>query len=438
MAFGPRDTMKIRQNTRESRLSISRYRTLAIATASMFVVGCATSIRQSPENPSFEQHLVTQEKDNLIVSVAVLTDDEAEQYFGSALGKEDIQAVWLKVQNKNTYPVGLLSRSMDPEYFSAFEVSYPNHRAFSDDTNRKMDEFFRRSQFPLFVEPGATDSGFVFTSRSEGTKFVNIEFWRRMGLTHDGFFIKLPVGGFDFEETDFSTIYSSDQIKPLSLSELRDLLEKMPCCTTNDSGTKSGDPVNFVLIGDEDDVLGVLTKEGWDPTHSIGKQSVGRTIASFLFGGRYRYSPVSRLNYLGRGQDLALQKVRSTIHQRNHLRLWRSPYTYEGQAVWAGQISRDIGVRFTWASPTLVTHKIDPDVDETRDYLVQDMIASGNLAAVGYVTGVGAASEEAPRRNLTGDPYFTDGLRAVLFISGKPVPTNHINLIGWVTRLPTD
>ena len=193
-----------------------------------------------------------------------------------------------------------------------------------------------------------------------------------------------------------------------------------------------------MLIGDEDDVLGVLTKEGWDPTHSIGKQSVGRTIASFLFGGRYRYSPVSRLNYLGRGQDLALQKVRSTIHQRNHLRLWRSPYTYEGQAVWAGQISRDIGVRFTWASPTLVTHKIDPDVDETRDYLVQDMIASGNLAAVGYVTGVGAASEEAPRRNLTGDPYFTDGLRAVLFISGKPVPTNHINLIGWVTRLPTD
>ena len=118
--------------------------------------------------------------------------------------------MWLKVQNKNTYPVGLLSRSMDPEYFSAFEVSYPNHRAFSDDTNRKMDEFFRRSQFPLFVEPGATDSGFVFTSRSEGTKFVNIEFWRRMGLTHDGFFIKLPVGGFDFEETDFSTIYSSE------------------------------------------------------------------------------------------------------------------------------------------------------------------------------------------------------------------------------------
>jgi hypothetical protein len=95
-------------------------------------------------------------------------------------------------------------------------------------------------------------------------------------------------------------------------------------------------------------------------------------------------------------------------------------------------------VRFTWTSPILVTHKIDPDVDDTRDYLVQDMIASGNLAAVGYVTGVGAASEEAPRRNLTGDPYFTDGLRAVLFISGKPVPTNHINLIGWVTRLPTD
>ena len=86
----------------------------------------------------------------------------------------------------------------------------------------------------------------------------------------------------------------------------------------------------------------------------------------------------------------------------------------------------------------MVTHKIDPDVDETREYLVQDMIASGNLAAMGYVTGVGAASEAAPRRNLTGDPYFTDGLRAVLFISAKPISTNHINLIPWVKRLPTE
>ena len=103
-----------------------------------------------------------------------------------------------------------------------------------------------------------------------------------------------------------------------------------------------------------------------------------------------------------------------------------------------GQISRDIGVRFTWASPILVTHKIDPDVDEARHYLVQDMIASGFLAAIGYAQGAGPDTRENPRRNLTGDPYFTDGLRVVMFISGKPVPANEINLMDWGAPLPTD
>ena len=32
--------------------------------------------------------------------------------------------------------------------------------------------------------------------------------------------------------------------------------------------------------------------------------------------------------------------------------------------VWIGQISRDIGVRFTFKTWPPVTHKIDPDFDE--------------------------------------------------------------------------
>ena len=55
----------------------------------------------------------------------------------------------------------------------------------------------------------------------------------------------------------------------------------------------------------------------------------------------------------GRPQDLALQKARDNIHQRNHLRLWLSPMRYHGKQVWVGQISRDIGSRLTIHSPTL-------------------------------------------------------------------------------------
>jgi hypothetical protein len=37
---------------------------------------------------------------------------------------------------------------------------------------------------------------------------------------------------------------------------------------------------------------------------------------------------------------------------------------------------------------------------------------------IGYVAGVGACDRAAPRYNLTGDPYFTDGNRAIAVVSG--------------------
>jgi hypothetical protein len=93
---------------------------------------------------------------------------------------------------------------------------------------------------------------------------------------------------------------------------------------------------------------------------------------------------------------------------------------YHGKPVWVGQISRDIGSRLTIHSPTLTTHKIDPDVDEARAALVEDMAYSQNLAQIGGVMGVGAAPQGTPRENLTTDPYYTDGYRVVLVFDRKP------------------
>ena len=85
----------------------------------------------------------------------------------------------------------------------------------------------------------------------------------------------------------------------------------------------------------------------WDETETITARSAWKTGLSFLFGGRYRHSPVSALYVFGRRQDAALQKARGTIHERNHLRLWLAPATFQGKPVWLGQISRNIGVRFS-------------------------------------------------------------------------------------------
>jgi hypothetical protein len=243
------------------------------------------------------------------------------------------------------------------------------------------------------------------------------------------FFINVPGIRPDHQQVDFEALYPKDQIVSYDEEGLRKALERVPCCTKNKKGTEEGDPLNLVVIGDGDDVHHTLIRAGWDETEIIYRASAWKTAMSFLFGGRYRYSPVSPLYVYGRRQDGAFQKARGTIHERNHLRLWFSPMRFEGKPVWVGQISRDIGVRFT--TKTILTHKIDPDVDETRDFLIQDLWYSQGLLRLAFVKGVGPAPISEPRGNLTGDPYFTDGLRAVLWLSSAPVKMEAVEIVEW-------
>src|SRR5262249_14651090 len=153
-----------------------------------------------------------------------------------------------------------------------------------------------------------------------------------------------------------------------------------------------------------------------------------RTFKAFALGSSYRYSPVSSLYVGGRSQDFALQRARHTINERLHLRLWATPLRFRGKPVWIGQISRDIGVRFTPKTWNLTTHKIARAAGHARDSLLDDLMESGRVSYVGRVAGAVAAPRSAPRRNLTGDTYYTDGLRAVaVFADARTTPT----LLAW-------
>jgi hypothetical protein len=172
----------------------------------------------------------------------------------------------------------------------------------------------------------------------------------------------------------------------------------------------------LVIIGDFARLIGSFAAR-WDESETITLETCWKTTRAFLLGSDYRYSPVSPLHLFGRSQDVALQRTRRSINERLHLRLWLTPLCLAGQPVWVGQVSRDIGVRFTTKAWNLTTHRIDPDVDEARDYVIEDLLQAERIQAAGYVDGVGACTRTAPRRNLTGDPYFTDGKRAVIMLS---------------------
>jgi hypothetical protein len=294
-----------------------------------------------------------------------------------------------------------------------------------------MERYFRSMSFRNPILPSTAVSGFIFTNLDEGEKVVQITLIATEEVKFYTFFVQIPGMRVDYKMVDFASLYPEDKIDHFDEKELRTALENLPCCTTDKEGTEFGDPINLVIIGNFRDIAAAFARRGWLPAEETYSTAVWKTIKSFLFGSRYRYSPVSPLYFFGRHQDFARQKPRHNIHERNHLRLWYSPMRYQGKPVFVGQVSRDIGVRFTTKTWPPVTHKIDPDIDEARHALVEDLIFSQMLAKVGWVKGVGPARPSRPRENLTGDPYFTDGYRSVLILDQGPIALDQIKALDW-------
>jgi hypothetical protein len=394
--------------------------------------GCATFQPHPFFDVPFQQRSQSKIDGEVKVTVAVLSAEESRQVLGVNLAKKDIQAVWVRIQNAGTAPYYLTSTGMDPDYFSPLESAYEFHGAFTADTNRRIDDHFRVLAFRNPIAPGTSVSGFIFVNRDEGVKVVDIDLLSFENAKFFTFFVPLAGIRQDYEKIDFDRLYSENEIVNYDDEDsFRKALEDLPCCTTNKNGTRKGDPLNLVFIGSREDLSSAFIRRRWLPAEQTYDKAIWKTIKSFLFGARYRYSPVSPLYLYGRQQDFAGQKPRHTVHQRNHLRVWLSPMRYKGDPVWIGQISRDIGVRFTFKTWPPVTHKIDPDIDEAIYALLEDLIYSQQVEKAGWVKGVGAASRSKPRKNLTGDPYFTAGYRSVILFGDRPYSFAEIESFGW-------
>jgi hypothetical protein len=415
-----------------SKKVIRVIRRVVFAASLLLVAGCA-SFRPVPlpEVP-FKDRAITQVDDKLRVTVAVLSPEEGEKVFGVDVAGRDVQPVWIEIENKGEDPYWLFQSRMDPDYYSPAEVAYMNRFRWSPSKNERMRDHFESLDFPvIIIPPGKAFSGFIHTRLDPGLKYVNVSLFGFKGSKNFHFVVKVPGIEADYQEVNRDALYSQEEYIDCDEERLRAELEKLPCCTTNKSGTRNGDPLNLVLMGDVKDLVTALIGGGWDATERMSLSSVWRTVKSSIFGNRYRHAPVSPLYVFGRRQDAAFQKARGTVDNRNHLRVWLTRLRFNGLPVWIGQISRDIGVKLTLKTGTLFTHVIDPDVDNDRYYLMQNFADAQALASVGYVKGVGVSASAQPRYNLGGDPYSTDGLRAVMHCTDVPVEFSDIQLINW-------
>jgi hypothetical protein len=399
-----------------------------------------------PDDSAAIQGAQTQVQEGLEITVAVLDPISSRQFFGVPMARRGIQPVWLRITNHSQTPCRPLLVSIDPNYFSPLEAAAANHFSIAKRligfgaigwiflpllllvplklisawrANRKMSDFFRGQAIRLRpIGPEEQSQGFVYTHLDVGSKLVRVKLLRLEGPIEFAF--NIPVAGIaaDYHKKELADRYSADQLVECDLQALRERVKVMPRAVTNANGSREGDPANLVVIGDFETVLSAFAGR-WDETETITWKTCLKTFRAFLVGTEYRYSPVSPLYLFGRSHDFALQRIRESINERLHLRLWITEMRCDGKPVWFGQVSRDIGVRFTLKTWNLTTHRIDPDVDEARDYVLEDLLEAERVEQVGYVAGVGPCERGSPRHNLTGDPYFTDGARAIAFASAS-------------------
>jgi hypothetical protein len=388
--------------------------TLARAACALSLLVLATACASSPfETPArvddgpLRARAVTKTQDNIRVSAAIPSLDESRSIFGIELAQHGVEPLWLEIENGTDRPLVFLPTGLDPEYFAPLELAFLYKDSFSEQGNATLGEHLKALSFDSHspIVPGETASGFVYVNEVDPTMIVDVDLvgreWnRRIALL-------VPMSGTEVAQQRVAALRGlyANVVEVDDEAALRTALENLPCCMTDETGTRQGPPLNLVLIGNLEELGPALARR------------------------HYRYNPAEPWYVFEREQDLSARKISRWVAAQPHtLRFWLAPLRYRGKPVWVGQVSTSLGGRF--APPGEGTRRIEPDVDEARNDVVQDVLYSQALAKVGFVKGAGSDSAAADQ-TTDGSPYRTDGLRAVLKFGGEAVSLAEIDFFDW-------
>jgi LssY C-terminus len=196
-----------------------------------------------------------------------------------------------------------------------------------------------------------------------------------------------------------------------------DLLRQIPRRISDKAGDP-GDMTNFLLIGSEAQVLQVFKDAGWVKVDKDTKGAVFHGLLESLSKESYVEMPMSVLYLFGRPQDYGFAHAEpiKVVSSRHHLRLWKSSLTADGQPVWVGAATHDIGFERDQRNNG-VTHKIDPDVDTEREFLGKTFLETGEFSALVRVTPSDAVKDA---RTATGGGFHSSGEVLIMRLADAP------------------
>ena len=193
-------------------------------------------------------------------------------------------------------------------------------------------------------------------------------------------------------------------------AELSVMVAQLPFRTVALKPPSPSDLTNVIFIGSKDQVEGAFKEAGWFASDPLGHASTFKTAQAIIENRGYDEAPMSILTLGGKPPDMTYEKQNNTFASRHHIRLFLMPQTFQGKPVYVAAGTHDIKIYFSQTSRS-ITHGIDPNIDNERTKVTNDMTFTGKVKAVSLVDRANIPKDIS---NATGDRLQTDNKIAVI------------------------
>ncbi|GMT43309.1 MAG: hypothetical protein IEMM0003_0128 [bacterium] len=169
------------------------------------------------------------------------------------------------------------------------------------------------------------------------------------------------------------------------------------------------EPVNFIIVAKSDkELLSAIRNAGWYLADKLNLNSVERFMEALISSRPYNKASISPDFWDYRVNNFGIEKPTKSVKVRHHGRIWKTPFTINGERIYVAALSFDEG--FRW-----IVHKISPYVDNERDFFFKNLKNNGLIKKYRLIR----LTKPFTGKNFYGDQFFTDGKAYIVWIKNS-------------------
>lgn len=169
------------------------------------------------------------------------------------------------------------------------------------------------------------------------------------------------------------------------------------------------EPISFIFLAKNDEsLIRSFKQSSWFLADRVDIISMYLTAKAVIENKEYLNAPMTPSFWNSEVHNFGLEKSTdtNTIHQRHHIRIWKTNFKKDDYMIYVGTASLDKGIKW------LFTHKIDPDIDTEKQY-IKDTLESAqvieDIQEIQFVNPILGS-------NFGKDPFFTNGKLFIIYL----------------------